>query len=302
VADVAEKDPGAGLERLSNREKTTPVDRLRPMLSPDRLARGPMILLSGHHYHHARAGCDAHSDIRARVRAPFKEPSSRYGCRELHHAPGVRLSGKVMRRIMRQEVSAARIPHRKRHGSYRGETAPAPDNLIHRDLHAKEPNGKWPAGITEIKACDGKVHVSPMIDCRDGTIVAHTLGLRPSARPADTIPGKAVATPPDDSGPIVHPDRGCRRRWPGWPRPLRERGVIRSMGRKGRFPNNPAEEGVLGRMRTEAVCPGHREQPTCRQAVEHIDTHMHRHSHEHIKQSPGWNSPISYRMKQGPAA
>lgn len=42
VAEVAEKDPGAGLRRLSNREKTLPVDRLRPEYSP-----GSMACLSG---------------------------------------------------------------------------------------------------------------------------------------------------------------------------------------------------------------------------------------------------------------
>ncbi len=34
VVEVAEKDPGADLRRLSNREKTLPVDRLRPAYSP----------------------------------------------------------------------------------------------------------------------------------------------------------------------------------------------------------------------------------------------------------------------------
>ena len=33
VVEVAEKDPGADLRRLSNREKTMPVDRLRPRYS-----------------------------------------------------------------------------------------------------------------------------------------------------------------------------------------------------------------------------------------------------------------------------
>lgn len=33
VVEVAEKDPGADLRRLSDREKTLPVDRLRPAYS-----------------------------------------------------------------------------------------------------------------------------------------------------------------------------------------------------------------------------------------------------------------------------
>lgn len=35
---LAEKDPGAGLWRLSNRERTLPVDRLRPEYSPGSMA------------------------------------------------------------------------------------------------------------------------------------------------------------------------------------------------------------------------------------------------------------------------
>ena len=42
VAEVAEKDPGAGLRRLSDKEKTLPVDRPRPTYSP-----GPMTCLPG---------------------------------------------------------------------------------------------------------------------------------------------------------------------------------------------------------------------------------------------------------------
>jgi hypothetical protein len=49
---------------------------------------------------------------------------------------------------MRQEGLVARIPHRRRYGSYQGESTPAPDNLIHRDFSAEEPNMKWPADIT----------------------------------------------------------------------------------------------------------------------------------------------------------
>ena len=48
VVEVAEKDPGADLRRLSNREKTLPVDRLRPEYSPGSMARLPGIAPSSH--------------------------------------------------------------------------------------------------------------------------------------------------------------------------------------------------------------------------------------------------------------
>ena len=48
VVEVAEKDLGADLRRLSNREKTLLIDRLRPAYSPGSMACLPGIAPSGH--------------------------------------------------------------------------------------------------------------------------------------------------------------------------------------------------------------------------------------------------------------
>lgn len=92
-----------------------------------------------------------------RVNTLFKDSSSLYGHRRLHHALGPRVSERTARRIMREEGLVARIPRRRRYSSYQGESAPAPENPINRDFSADKPNMKWPADTTEIKASDGKV-------------------------------------------------------------------------------------------------------------------------------------------------
>ena len=48
VVEVAEKDPGADLRRLSNGEKTLLIDRLRPAYSPGSMTCLPGIAPSGH--------------------------------------------------------------------------------------------------------------------------------------------------------------------------------------------------------------------------------------------------------------
>ena len=48
AVEVAEKDPGADLWRLSNREKTLPVDRPRPAYSPGSMTCLPGIAPNGH--------------------------------------------------------------------------------------------------------------------------------------------------------------------------------------------------------------------------------------------------------------
>jgi transposase InsO family protein len=135
------------------------------------LARRLTIPLSSYHYRHARIGGDKYAALRARIISLFGASSSRYGYRRIHHCLGLRISEKVVRRIMRREALVAHIPRRRHHGSYQGETTPAPDNLIDRDFTAARPNMKWLTDITEIKAGDGKVYCSPMIDCYDGRTV-----------------------------------------------------------------------------------------------------------------------------------
>lgn len=45
------------------------------------------------------------------------------------------------------------------------------EDLLKRDFQADKPLGKCVAGITEIKAKDGKLYVSAMLDCFDLTVL-----------------------------------------------------------------------------------------------------------------------------------
>ena len=116
------------------------------------------------------------------------------------------VSEKSVRRIMAEEGLVAHVPKRRRYGSYEGETTPAPANLVDRDFTAERPNEKWLTDITEIKARDGKVYLSPMIDCFDGKIVAYTAGFSPNAELANRMLEKAASTLPGNARPLVHSD------------------------------------------------------------------------------------------------
>ena len=135
----------------------------------------------------------------------------------------------------------------------RGETTPAPGNLVNRDFTAERPNEKWLTDTTETKAGDDKVYLSPMIDCHDGMVVAYTAGTSPNAALANAMPDRAVATLRHGEHPVVHSDRGCHYRWPGRPDRMDRYGLVRSMSAKGCSPDNAAAEGVFGRMKVESV-------------------------------------------------
>ena len=141
-----------------------------------------------------------------------------------------------------------------------------------------------------------------MIDCFDGKIVAYTAGFSPNAELANRMLEKAASTLPGNARPLVHSDRGCHYRWPGWLGLMERFGLTRSMSAKGCSPDNAAAEGFFGRMKTEAVYPEKWEERTRNEVLALVDEYIRWYNHERIKQSLGWMSPVQYRQSQGMAA
>lgn len=152
---------------------------------------------SSYHYHHARLAIDKYAGLRTEVAEAFAASKGRYGYRRIKATLQTGVSEKVIRRIMAEDGLTAHVPRRRRYSSYEGETTPAPGNLVNRDFTAEAPNEKWLTDITEIKARDGKVYLSPMIDCHDGRIVAYTAGFSPNAELANRMLVKAAETLPE---------------------------------------------------------------------------------------------------------
>lgn len=67
----------------------------------------------------------------------------------LLHREGIKVSEKVVRRIMKQEKLIIRRKRRQKYNSYKGEITPEVENVIDRDFHATKPNQKCLTDITE---------------------------------------------------------------------------------------------------------------------------------------------------------
>lgn len=148
----------------------------------------------------------------------------------------------------------------------------------------------------------GRACLSPSVDCYDGRIVAYTAGSGPNAELANRMLVKAAESLPEGAHPLVHSDRGCHCRWPGWLALMDRYGLTRSTGAKGCSPDNAAAEGSFGRMKTESVYPGHWEERTRDGVLVLIDDCIRWYNHERVKRSLGWMSPVQYRQSQGTAA
>ena len=222
----------------------------------------------------------------------------------MRKAPGINLEPlknweKVVRRLMAEEGLSVPVRLHKNYSSYQGEITPSVDNLINRDFHADVPNKKWLTDITEFSISAGKVYLSALVDCFDGMIVAWKLGTSPNANLVNSMLAGGIRQLNPGEHPIVHTDRGCHYRWPGWIECMETALLTRSMSRKGCSPDNSACEGFWGRLKNEMFYPGCWTETSIEDFMNEVDCYIRWYNQERIKESLGYLSPMEYRQKLG---
>jgi transposase InsO family protein/transposase-like protein len=305
--ELLKKDLGIDRQLLTNREKTQLVDALRPTYTLTELLREVSLARSSYFYHRARLEvADKYVEVRRAMTDIFERNYRCYGYRRIQASltrQSVKISEKVVQRLMKQECLVAITRKRRRYGSYMGEISPAPDNLLNRDFSASAPNEKWLTDITEFQIPAGKVYLSPMIDCYDGMVVSWSIGTRPDAELVNTMLDAAIETVTASSDrPVVHSDRGGHYRWPGWLSRIAEAKLVRSMSRKVYSPDNAACEGFFGRLKTELFYSRDWLSTTIEEFVAALDSYIRWYNEARIKISLGSCSPIEHRRNLGIAA
>lgn len=253
--NVLKKDPGIDQASLKNREKAVMIDALKSKYPlPDLLKRLGLSKSSYYYQEAAQKQPDKNSDIRNRIRQLFCENKQRYGYRRIYgflKQEGCTVSEKVICRIMREERLTVICKRRRKYNSYQGEISPSVPNKIERDFHADKPNQKWLTDITEFALSARKVYLSVLVDCFDGLLPSWTISTTPDSVLVNTMLDQAIAHLPESERPLIHSDRGCHYRWPGWIERMEKAGLERSMSKKSCSPDNVACEGLFGRLKNE---------------------------------------------------
>lgn len=306
AAEILKKGQGINLRELANKEKAQLVDALRKMYPLNELL--VILELSKSSYYYQKSALikpDKYTDLRDQVKLVFAENSSRYGYRRVSAVVkgcGKGVSEKVIRRIMSEEKLVVQGRTRRKYKSYMGEITPAADNVIERNFRADTPNTKWLTDLTEFHIPAGKVYLSPILDCFDGMIVSWSIGVSPSAELVNTMLDEAISCLGDNEHPIIHSDRGCHYRWPGWISRMDNAGLTRSMSKKGYSPDNSACEGFFGRLKNEMFYGRSWQGVSIQQFIEELNEYLNWYNEHRIKISLGAMSPVDYRRSIGLAA
>ncbi|WP_320128928.1 IS3 family transposase [uncultured Sphaerochaeta sp.] len=302
AASLLKKRKGIDIENLSNREKAVLVDALARRYRLKHLLASVHMAKSSFFYQRNAMQKDKYASVRERLRTVFEQARSCYGYRRLHvilTAGGQVLSEKVVLRLMHEERLDAGVSKRKKYSSYMGEIDAGVTNLLQRDFHAENPNEKWLSDITEFSIPAGKVYLSPIVDCFDGYVTSWTRGPSPNAEMVNSMLDKAVGTLKDGECPLVHTDRGCHYRWPGWIERMDNAGLVRSMSKKGCSPDNSACEGFFGRLKNEMFYIRSWFEVSIEEFCTQLDDYICWYNEERIKMSLGGRSPMEYRRNLG---
>ena len=181
--------------------------------------------------------------------------NSNYGVNRIQTA--LRLAGiEVSRRTIYRAMKEAGLLHRRRRP--RGITKATTEiqdreNIIKRDFSADAPKKKFLTDITEIQCLDGKLYVSPIMDCFNGEIVA--LEMRDNMKKElciDTV-RQLKANCRNLNSAILHSDRGSQYTSEAFREELKKSGIIQSLSGTGHCFDNARMESFFATLKKEKI-------------------------------------------------
>ena len=198
-----------------------------------------------------------------------------YGVRRMQTALAHRGTHVSIRTVYRTMSEAGLIHrHRRPHGITKADTATQDrENLLKRDFTAAAPLKKLLTDITEVQCADGKLYVSPILDCYNGEIVA--LEMRDNMKKElciDTIKqlrekyGRLEGT-------ILHSDRGCQYTSYAFRRTLVSAGLIQRLSGTAHCYDNARMESFFATLKKEKLY----QLPTYRMKREEVKTAIFRY-------------------------
>lgn len=165
---------------------------------------------------------------------------------------GITVGKRTVYRAMKESglLHKRRIPH----GITKATTEiQEKENLLRRDFTANAPMKKLLTDITEVQCSDGKLYVSPILDCFNGEVVA--LGMQDNMKKElciDTVK-QLKKLYPNLNNVILHSDRGSQYTSEAFRNELKANGMIQSLSGTGHCFDNARMESFFATLKKEKI-------------------------------------------------
>jgi len=275
--EILKKEMGDDFSLLSNKEKSQIVIALDNNFKLSDLLNTVGLSKSTFFYQKHALAFDKYKYIKDRITQIFHDNYSCYGYRRIKDSlfslDGIIISEKVIRRLMKELNLCVYQPKKAKYSSYKGEMGDEIENVIHRDFYSDEPYKKALTDITEFALSDGKVYLSPLIDCYNGLPITWTIGTSPSTELTNLMLDNAFKII-GKSNLLIHSDRGFHYRLDCWTSRMNKYGYQRSMSKKGCSPDNSACEGFFGTIKNEFFYCRNWNYVTCNEFVVELNQYL----------------------------
>ncbi len=211
---------------------------------------------------------------------------------------GIKVSRNTVYRVMKYGGLLHKI--RKPHGITKATTEiQEKENIIKRDFSSDKPMKKLLTDITELQCADGKLYVSPIMDCFNGEVVA--LEMRDNMKKElciDTVKQLKMKYS-DLKNVILHSDRGSQYTSEAYRSLLKKYGMVQSLSGAGHCYDNARMESFFATLKKEKLY----RIPTYIMTKDEVKTIIFRYIFTYYNRkrmytgNPGYLPPTEYREK-----
>lgn len=209
---------------------------------------------------------------------------------------------KCSRRTVYRAMQDGNLLHQRRipHGITKATTEiQEKENIIKRDFTSNKPIAKLLTDISEVQCSDGKLYISPILDCYNGEIIA--LEMRDNMKKElciDTV-RQLKQRYGNLEGVLLHSDRGSQYTSDAFRLTLSEYGMTQSLSSSGKCFDNARMESFFATLKKEKLY----RIPTYAMTKEEVKTVVFRYIFAYYNTiritsfNPGGLPPVQYREK-----
>lgn len=263
---------------MCNKEKTLIVNALKETYKIKELLKAINLKKSTYFYEAKVLNIDRYEHINQKIKEIFINNYECYGYirikKELQNKYKINIFEKVIIKIMKiEKLIVFILKSKKKYSSYKNEISPEVENIVNRHFIVGEPYKQALTDTAEFALKDGKVYLSPLIDCFDGIPINWAIGKSPSSELTNSMLKDAHLNV-GDRNLLIHSDRGFHYRLESWISLMKEYGYKRSMSRKRCSLDNSMCEDFFGTIKNEFFYSKNWKDATCDEFIYELNKYL----------------------------
>lgn len=240
-----------------------------------------------------------HMEIKARIKAIFKQSRSSYGSRRIVKqlgAEGYQIGRFKVRRLMRGLGLKAKMRRRYKVTTESRHAFPVAANILNRQFDVQKPNIVWTADISYVWTFEGWLYLAVVMDLFSRQIVGWATDRRIKKQLTLDALAMAYWRRKPSSGLLHHSDQGSQYACHDYQNRLEQYGMVPSMSRRGDCWDNAPMERFFRSLKIERLYGmGF---PTRLAAKQEIIDYIGYYNSLRLHSTLGYVSPMDYEKEQ----